>query len=399
MIAYPASLKAIGGARSGVAPVNLLDVQDVNGKLYFWADRAATAPPAITGGLSVPATPPVAPSAGQYVAWALSTSGVANSDPSSSSPNGTSTATASSATITMTNSGGILKTWWGAYWSGFSPPPMPVGAVVSAIIPVILATSVGSGGLTDSFAGVGINPNTFDPGGVGLGLPSSGEYSGEYFSSSIGSDASVLPSVIVGARIEDSVSESPDRELDITFVGLAIYYSVPANFGGGLYRPWLLDVPSFSFHRSLQTDTGSFVVQNVSGDTLSRDAEKILRASTLEGALFVYRLWQADAEAAWLEVHGTLTVDAVGPSTITLKGSQLINPSQDDTPLENYCETCQLDWAGRRCGSTQATECSYSFQTCQVVERIMVVLNNFEKNFGEATANTVVKTTNRRRRI
>ena len=39
MIPYPPSLKAIGGARTGIAPVNLLDVQDVNGNCYFWSDR------------------------------------------------------------------------------------------------------------------------------------------------------------------------------------------------------------------------------------------------------------------------------------------------------------------------------------------------------------------------
>jgi hypothetical protein len=144
---------------------------------------------------------------------------------------------------------------------------------------------------------------------------------------------------------------------------------------------------------------GSFVIQNLSGDTLSRDVEKLLRASAFEGAFFVYRLWQPDAEAAWIEVHGTLTVGDVEPDTMTLKGMQLMNPAQDDTPLENYCETCQLQWGGRRCGSTEPTECSYSYQTCQVVERIMITANNFEKNYGETAANTALNVINRRRKI
>lgn len=165
------------------------------------------------------------------------------------------------------------------------------------------------------------------------------------------------------------------------------------------YQPWLLSVPSFTFHRSLQTDVGSFTVQNLSGDTLSRDFEILSRRSALEGAFFVYRLWQADAEASWIEVHGTLTVTDAGVDTAQLKGSQLLNPSQDDTPLENYCETCQIEWAGKRCGSTQPTECLYSYQTCQVVERIMVVLNSYEKNYGEAPAPVAIKVINRSRRI
>jgi hypothetical protein len=165
------------------------------------------------------------------------------------------------------------------------------------------------------------------------------------------------------------------------------------------FLPWLLSVPSFTFHRSLATDTGSFLVQNLSGDTLARDLEKKLRAVTLEGALFIYRLWQPDAEASWIEVQGTLTVDDLGPSTAEFKGSQLLSPAQDDTPAESYCETCQLEWGGARCGSTQSTECSYSYQSCQVVERIMVVLNDYEKNWGETSANTAMTVINRSRRI
>jgi hypothetical protein len=165
------------------------------------------------------------------------------------------------------------------------------------------------------------------------------------------------------------------------------------------YLPWVLSVPSFTFHRSMATDMGSFILQNLSGDSLARDFEKILRKSTLEGAFFVYRLWQSDAEAAWLEVHGTLTVDEVGVDTVSLKGMQLLNPAQDDTPLENYCETCQLQWGGKRCGSAQTSECLYSFQSCQVVERIMVVMNDYEKNYGETTANSPMQVINRSRRI
>ena len=182
---------------------------------------------------------------------------------------------------------------------------------------------------------------------------------------------------------------------------VAAPYAITAdgNSAIGTYLPWLLSVPSISFHRSLQTDTGTFVIQNISGDSLSRDFEKIARRSALEGSLFVYRMWQPGAEAAWLEVHGNLTVEGINPETVQLQGAQLLNPSQDDTPLEIYCETCQLEWASKRCGATGDTECKYSYKTCQVVERIMVVLNNYEKNYGTTTANVATKTINRRRKI
>ena len=238
MIDYPASLLATGGAHTGVAPVNLLDIQDVNGNVYLWADRKILA-------------------------------------------------------------------------------PSPLVAALTAM-------------------------------GATTGLPTS-----------------------------------------------------PAGAESGFlaYKPWLLRVPKLTFHRSLQTDVGSFTIQNLSGDTLSRDVEKQVRRSTLEGAFFVYRLWQPDAEAAWLYAQGTLTVDPLAVDTGELKSKQLLNPAEDDTPLEIYCETCQLQWGGARCGATGTTECSYSFQTCQVVERIMVDMNNFEKNYGEAQANTVLNVINRRRTI
>jgi len=218
------------------------------------------------------------------------------------------------------------------------------------------------------------------------------------------------------SALQEGSGPGPTISVSVSFVGFAIYYRIPGagGYSGSpvawssltgpvSHAPWLLSVPQISFHRSLQTDTGSFVVQNLSGDTLSRDVEKLLRASAFEGALFVYRLWQADAEAAWIEVHGTLSVDDVGVDTLTFKGTQLLNPSQDDTPLENYCETCQLQWGGIRCGANAAapgaTECSYSYQTCQVIERIMVVMNDYEKNYGETVANTALNVINRRRLI
>lgn len=166
-----------------------------------------------------------------------------------------------------------------------------------------------------------------------------------------------------------------------------------------VYLPWLLGCGPFTFNRSMATDSGGFKVQNISGTTLARDVEVLLRASAIEGAMFIYRCWQADAQAAWLLTMGTLTFDDGDADTATFKTRPLSNPAEEDTPLEVYCETCQIQWAGKRCGSTQPTECQYSFQTCQVVERIMVALNDFEKNYGEAIANTPMTVINRNRRI
>jgi hypothetical protein len=174
----------------------------------------------------------------------------------------------------------------------------------------------------------------------------------------------------------------------------------PSELTGGAqaYLPWLLGAPRFTFNRSAAAAVGNFTIQNLSGNTLARDVEVMLRASTLEGAFFIYRCWQAHAEATWIEFHGTLTLDPASEDVATFKGTDIFASSQDDTPQEIYCETCQLQWAGPRCGSTELTECLYSFQSCQVIERPMIALNDYEKNYGESTANTPLTVINRTRR-
>lgn len=165
------------------------------------------------------------------------------------------------------------------------------------------------------------------------------------------------------------------------------------------YEPWILSVPQWRFHRSLQTDMGTIRLQYLSGDTLQRDFEKIVRSSALEGALFVYRMWEAAAQAAYLEMHGTFTVSATDQRTATLTLKQMLNPSADPTPRYMFGEICGWRWASKQCGSTQSTECQHSFPTCQVPPRFQGIANSFEKNFGEATANVSAKVMNRLRQF
>lgn len=374
MISYPASLKAIGGARTGIAPANLLDVLDVNGNLHYWSDRVIVAPNVITG---VPTDSNVEASGAGAVIVVPSGPAACNIDWSDWAGNGDSFANGTTeivfdgnggATIQLTSSPSTDKSHDDYGVNGVRL----VGAALGVTGPVAI-------------------PN----------LPNAGSVlTVQIFTS----DWNYMGDIPAAIFVTGPASANPDNTVhaSVTWLyntyGGAPDWAQPAS-SATAYSPWLLSVSQFSFHRSLQTDIGSFVVQNLSGDMLSRDVEKMLRASALEGAFFVYRLWQPDAQASWLEVHGTLTVDEIGMDTVQLKGSQLLNPSQDDTPLEIYCETCQLQWGGRRCGSTQATECSYSFQTCQVVERIMVTMNDYEKNYGEATANTASNVINRRRKI
>jgi hypothetical protein len=431
VIQYPPSLIAVGGARTGIAPVNLLDVQDVNGNVYYWSDRPIVAPAVLPGaGAMVPAAVSAAmaavaaPPPGQSIVWSLPTRVSSSGSGSYRNVVGENYQVIAGGSLTgayleLTGSSSLSPSKAWVQWSGFQVPPLPGGAVVEAIVPVVMVSGLGQCAAHTLYCGEGStsgSPNlVFEGSFPGTPTPYSGLYMG-----GLGGSAADLANAYMGYQIWQTLNDAPYGDnATVTFVGMAIYYSLGASGdaggSGGFegrtgapisanpavpgYAPWLLSVPSFSFHRSLQTDMGSFILQNLSGDTLSRDFERILRRSALEGALFVWRLWQPDAQASWVEVHGTLSVEAVGVDTVQLRGAQLLNPSQDDTPLENYCETCQLQWGGPRCGSTQDTECSYSYQTCQVVERIMVVMNDYEKNYGQTLANTAQQVVNRARKI
>lgn len=382
MIAYPAPLLAVGGARTGIAPVNLLDVQDVNGNLYFWSDRRIVAPFAIGASSNAPTglTPPVAPSAGQQIAWLLPTN-VAIAQGTHVVVNGSLAIGSLAINYSWPASGaGTIA------WSGFSIPTLPPGAILDSAYLVALINWAGTGVFLSTPAG------------------SSGQCSQLILISAISTatiNASLNATVPMGDISGLATIQSPAIALYYHFAGSGNppFSSAIAPYGFGSYEPWLLTVPELIFHRSSVSDLGSFVLQNLSGDTISRDFEKIMRRSALEGAFCVFRSWEPAAQAAWIEVHGKLTVEDIGVDTVTLKGEPAINPAQDDTPLEEYAEGCQLNWGLARCGSTQATECSYSFQTCQVVERIMAAPNSYEKNYGEATANVPTQLINRRRRI
>lgn len=381
MIAYPASLKAVGGARTGIAPVNLLDIQDVNANIYRWADRGIKAP-----AINFPAFSLVVPATARP--WDPSLTGNASyvyermSSGSASISYGPLTAGATlGVSATGRCSAGVGDGW--AYYG-------PNGGSY---------TNKGSDKWSDSNCPIRFVSGATESGPIGfIGLMGAfADASGNVITPvAIGSSATLI--VPEGATqlllgINDYNLEDNAGSFSVEIVSSVQTESIVD------YKPWLLSVPSFTFHRSLVTDSGSFIVQNLSGDTRSRDTEKALRASAFEGAFFVYRCWQPDAQAAWIEVHGKLKVDGVGVDTLTLKGAPAINPAEDDAPCLQFSETCQWRWSSLQCGATGSTECSYSYESCQNTDRILVVLNSYEKNFGETAANTVDQRINRRRRI
>lgn len=207
---------------------------------------------------------------------------------------------------------------------------------------------------------------------------------------------------------------SPAYLLDVEDVNGNVYYwgsrgsrnlvapSVIVASGGqpnNVYSPWILSVPQITSSRTLETDLGAIQLQYLSGDSLQRDFEKIVRKSTLEGGLAVFRIFNPAAQAAEYEFHGTMSVDDSNPTAVSLMLKQLNNPSQDMAPQRQLSETCQWRWSSAQCGSTQPTPCQQSFPTCQVIERIFVVINSYEKNYGEAWSSIAPNSMNRQRKF
>jgi hypothetical protein len=162
------------------------------------------------------------------------------------------------------------------------------------------------------------------------------------------------------------------------------------------YQAWLLGAGTLNFYPSLQTDTFTLTLQNLSGDVLQSDFERITAKSTLEGSLFVFRYYQVDLGWPWIEMHGTLSVGSTNRQTVTLNGSDIFG-GQDDTPEQQTSESCQLIWGETRCGAQGTQECLYTRSSCQVPEHFVGIDTSFETGMEQSTAAVLTQQINRRR--
>jgi hypothetical protein len=204
---------------------------------------------------------------------------------------------------------------------------------------------------------------------------------------------------------------APVHLLDVEDVNGNCYYwasrritaaSILVATGGSAtnpYLPWMVGFGDMTFNRSMATDVGALLLQNLSGDSLQTDFYRIVRKSAIEGAIGVYRRWNAAAQDAEEEFHATLSVDDSNPSQVSVTLRQLGESSQDITPRYQLCEICQWRWSSAQCGSTASTPCQQTYETCQVLERIFAVTDNFEKNFGETLASVAPNSVNRMRQV
>ena len=196
------------------------------GNIALTADSGTAAPLATYASVALP-TLPVAPDAGEYVAWSTPTIA---SLPEIQTETLLAECAAASFCFdsggfigTGINGGGPLLGHVNLHWSGFQMPALPPGAVITRIYPIITANGSGttvSGNFLVLTSGVGI----VETWSWNLPLTISGQYPNTDFHS-MGSSASD----ITGGYI-DLLLEAPAADhiyANVTNVQLAVYYTLP----------------------------------------------------------------------------------------------------------------------------------------------------------------------------
>jgi hypothetical protein len=129
--------------------------------------------------------------------------------------------------ITMNRSGDppILPNWyWAMLFSDFDTPSLPSDAVILGIYPVVETSYSGLGGGASVFYGTSLTPWSTSAGGTGFPVPG-GNYSGEYYGASIGTNLSALMTQEICARIFRTSVSSDLSAQTITALGYAIEYT------------------------------------------------------------------------------------------------------------------------------------------------------------------------------
>jgi hypothetical protein len=306
-------------------------------------------------------------------------------------------------------------------WSNFNvlPVGLPAGAVIHGIYPVILASAVHDGAFQNITYGNGSAAFTDDNEGSGFTQPGSGPPDGggsatfeetEWYDASIGTSVAAIAAYKIKALLNTSASTDGMTDLMSVFgVGFAIYYSGgttpvgspdtsaddalargiffwsehrakwPSVITGNIeqFLDWLAAPPVFRIYGSTQTDTATIVIQNISGNTVERDAMKAFVETELDGALVVARLWRGDAEQQLLRFIGNVSGVHVTETQVEISVEGSGNWSAITVPSYDIDPSCPLTFASKACASTSPTPCDQTYGTCSSINRFAGVLTGW----------------------
>jgi hypothetical protein len=151
-----------------------------------------------------------------------------------------------------------------------------------------------------------------------------------------------------------------------------------------LYLDWLVGVPTFSLYGSTQTSTGSFSVQNLSGNTVQRDVALAYARNEFIGAFVYIRIWRADAETAVFTFIGNIVDADIDEKTMDLSIEGFDNYSAIKAPGFSIDVACGLIFGGIACGSTATVPCQQSYGTCSSIERFQGIVVQWDYADGIA---------------
>jgi hypothetical protein len=204
------------------------------------------------------------------------------------------------------------------------------------------------------------------------------------------SDALVTTSsVLVTAGIPDPGGGPGPHPEAAPVGGESVYplYEPPSSGAGpaiATFVPWIIKAPVITQCKSTQASTFRLSIQNLSGNTVQRDASQIFSEHEFYGALIYLRLWRLDCESSLLDFQGNITkvtLNADGDS-MDLSGEGSFNWAKVTAPTVQIGATCGNSYnavgAFSECGAfAGSTPCTNSYGTCQQLTRFKGVVTEW----------------------
>jgi hypothetical protein len=155
-----------------------------------------------------------------------------------------------------------------------------------------------------------------------------------------------------------------------TFPGLMVS-------GNQNYSPWIKSAGPFKSTRDLSTDTADLVIQNLSGNSIDRDAAGVLGDHEFEGALCIVRIFHPFYNDVIDRFDYSLTEESPSEDEVSFRMLQLFDSSQYDVAADIQTDTCTWRYKEKACGSTgSATTCLKRFIDCSDATRAATERHN-----------------------
>jgi hypothetical protein len=187
----------------------------------------------------------------------------------------------------------------------------------------------------------------------------------------VGDAIDVLVSDPVLRKNGVSLNPNPDFATGwVTFSGSSVTVT-QAVAGPKFYSGWIKSGCNFTCTKDMSSNAGDLLLQNISGNTIDRDVAAALKNHEFEGAYAVTRLWIPLLDVAIREFHCSLTEQNPKEDEAGFRELQLFDPTQYVLAGDVQAETCTFRFKSAQCGSTgTATSCPKRLVDCQDATRL-----------------------------